>query len=187
MYKARLLPDLLEKLQTLFEIFFYYKISIKPNKSFLNYPNIAFLGYRVNSLYPTTSEKKLKAIKLLISPNILGALEYYLSLSGYLQGYIHFYTQLTAPLQVLKTSFLHWALLGDQQRSTYISKTKLGTFTAQKLALFFSIQETLSQPSTLVHHNQEKMLWINLDTSKEFGFGAIVFHTALNKIVPEGW
>lgn len=42
--RARSLPDLLEKLRTLFEIFLYYNISIKPTKSFLNYPNVALLG-----------------------------------------------------------------------------------------------------------------------------------------------
>ena len=41
---ARLLLDLLEKLQTLFEIFLYYNISIKPTKSFLNYPDVTLLG-----------------------------------------------------------------------------------------------------------------------------------------------
>ncbi len=43
----------------------------------------------------------------------------------------------------------------------------------------------MSQPSTLVHHDPNKVLWIDLDTSKEFGFGAIVFHTISNKAIPE--
>ena len=53
---ARSLPDLLNKLRTLFEIFFKYNISISPTKSFLNYPDVAFLGQQVNSLGLTTSE-----------------------------------------------------------------------------------------------------------------------------------
>lgn len=44
----------------------------------------------------------------------------------------------------------------------------------------------MSQPSTLVHHDPEKVLWIDLDASKEFGFGAIVFHTTSNKALSEG-
>ncbi len=63
---------------------------------------------------------------------------------------------------------------------------KLGPLTPQELASFLSIQEALAQPSTVVHHNPEKILWIDLDTSKEFGFGAIVFHTTSNKAIPEG-
>lgn len=95
--RARSLPNLLEKLRTLFEIFLYYNISIKPTKFFLNYPDIVLFGQRVNSLGLTTLEKKLKAIRLLTYPNTLGALEYYLGLTGYLQSYIHFYAQLVAP------------------------------------------------------------------------------------------
>lgn len=37
-----------------------------------------------------------------------------------------------------------------------------------------------------MHYNPEKVLWIDLDASKEFGFGAIVFHTTTNETLPEG-
>ena len=53
---AKSLPDLLDKLRTLFEIFLKYNISISPTKSFLNYPNMALLGQWVNSLGLMTSE-----------------------------------------------------------------------------------------------------------------------------------
>lgn len=88
------LPDLLYKLRILFEIFWRYNISIKPTKSYLNYPDVGLLGQRVNSLGLTTSEEKLKAVRLLQYPETLGALEYYLGLTGYLRSYIHFYAQL---------------------------------------------------------------------------------------------
>lgn len=58
---ARSLPDLFNKLQILFEIFLHYNISIKPTKSYLNYPDIRLLGQQVNSLGLIISEKKLKA------------------------------------------------------------------------------------------------------------------------------
>lgn len=38
------LDDLLRKLHILFEIFLYYNISIKPTKSYLNYPDVGLLG-----------------------------------------------------------------------------------------------------------------------------------------------
>ena len=75
----------------LFEIFLHYNISIKPTKLFLNYPDVRLLEQRVNFLGLTTSDKKLKAIRVLAYLNTLGALEYYLDLTGYLQNYIHFY------------------------------------------------------------------------------------------------
>lgn len=41
---AKLLDNLLSKLCTLFEIFVAYNISIKPTKTFLNYPDVGLLG-----------------------------------------------------------------------------------------------------------------------------------------------
>lgn len=41
---AKLLSDLLDKLQTLFEIFLAYNISISLTKSYLNHPDVMLLG-----------------------------------------------------------------------------------------------------------------------------------------------
>lgn len=123
---AKSLPDLLDKLQILFNSFLHYNISIKPTKSYLNYLDIGIPGQRVNSLSLTTSEEKLRAIQFFTYPDTLGALEYYLDLTEYLQNYIHFYAQLAAPLQALKTSLLHHAPIRDQQYKVYALKTKLG-------------------------------------------------------------
>ena len=123
---ARSLSDLLEKLRILFDIFLEYNISIKPTKSFLNYPDVGLLGQRVNSLGLTTSEEKLQAIKHLTYPETLGALKYYLGLTGYRRNYIYFYAQLAAPLQALKTSLLRDAPVSGQQHRAYALKTRLG-------------------------------------------------------------
>ena len=78
------------------------------------------------------------------------------------------------------------APVSGQQRRAYASKTKLGPPTPQEHASFLSIQEALSQPSTLVHHDGDKTLWIDLDAFKEFGFGAVVFHTSTAEDLPQG-
>lgn len=88
-------------------------------------------------------------------------------------------------LQALKTMFFWQALLSRQQCKAYASKTKLGPPTFQELAFFLSIQEALSQTSILVYHNPKKILWIDLNASKEFGLEAMVFHTTFNKIIPK--
>lgn len=54
--EARSLPDLLDKLQTLFKYFVTYNISICLTKSFFNYPNVALLGQPVNSFDLMISE-----------------------------------------------------------------------------------------------------------------------------------
>ena len=111
---AKSLSDLLEKLRILFDIFFEYNIFIKPTKFFLNYPNVGLLGQQVSFLGLTTLEEKLRAIKHLTYPETLGALKYYLELTGYLRNYIHFYAQLAALLQAFKTSLLRDVSIGGQ-------------------------------------------------------------------------
>lgn len=170
----------------MFKIFLKYNISIKPTKSYFNYPNVGLLGQQVNSLGLTTSAEKLKAIRFLTYPNTLGALKYYFGLTGYLRNYIHFYAQLAVPLQALKTALLCDAPVSGQQCQAYAFKTKLDMLTPQELASFQSIQDALSHLSTLVYHNLDKTLWIDLDASKEFDFGVVVFHTSANKTLPDG-
>ncbi len=48
--------------------------------------------------------------------------------------------------------------------------------TARELASFKTIQDLLSCPSYLVHPNPERQIFIDLDASKEFGFGAMIYH-----------
>lgn len=183
---AKSLEDLLVKLRTLFEIFVTYNISVQPTKLFLNYLDVGLLGQRVNFLGLTTAKDQLQAIKLFTYPDTLGALEYYLGLTGYLHSYILFYVQLAKLLQALKTSFLKGAPVARQQRRAYASKTKLGAPTPRELAFFHGLQAALTQSTTLAHHDPNKTLWINLDASKEFCFGAVLFHARTNEEMPKG-
>lgn len=100
------MQDLLTKLRILFNIFLHYNILIQSTISYLNYPNAALLKQRVNSLGLSTSEEKLKAVRLLKYPETLEALKYYYGLTRYLRSYIYYYAQLASPLQALKTSLL---------------------------------------------------------------------------------
>lgn len=93
---------------------------------------------------------------------------------------------MASPLQALKTRLLKDAPESGQQRRAYVSKTKLGPPSDSELASFHALQEALSRPTTLVHHNADKTLCIDLDTSKKFGFGAVAFHTAGEDDLPEG-
>lgn len=185
-YGTKSLVDLLKKLCILFNIFLQYNISINPSKSFLNNPNVRFLGQRVNSLGLTTLEEKLKTIKHLTYPETLGALEYYFGQISYFQSYIYLYAQLATPIQALKISFLYDTPVSGQQRRAYASRTKRETPSLQEMVFFQSIQDALTHPSTLMHYNPYKTLWIDLDTSKGFGFRAVVFHTTTNGDLPNG-
>lgn len=143
--KTKSLLDLLYKLCILFKVFFHYNILIKSTKLYLNYLNIGFLDQQVKFLSLNILEKKLKVIWLLINFDILGALKYYFSLTGYLQNYIYSWTQLIALFQTLKTSLLRHAFFGGLQCSAYVSKTKL----------------SFSAPPNLLHFWAFKRLWVS--------------------------
>ncbi len=175
------MADVFQKPRVIFEIFVAYNISIKHTKIYLNYPDIGFLGQQVNFLRLTTSDDKLRAIQLLCYPKTLGALEYYLGLIWYFQSYIHFYAQLTEPLQLLETSLLISATIAGAQRRVFASKTKLPLSSQAKKASFLSLQDTLSRLLMLVNHDFARNLWVHLDVSKKFGFGAMMFHLRQGK------
>ena len=67
-------------LHQIFSLFREKRISIKPIKAFISYPNIHLLGQLVNSLGLTTTEEKLSAITKLEFPEILRDLERYLGM-----------------------------------------------------------------------------------------------------------
>ena len=109
-------------LQRLFQLLSKYNIAIAPTKTFLNYPNINLLGRKVDLFDMATAEDKLKAISEIAYPTTLGNLEHYLGLTCYLRNHVHYYAQLSSPLQALKT-----LLLNNQgsQRRLFSSRQRL--------------------------------------------------------------
>ena len=173
---AKTFEDHIKDLRLLFELYTEFNITVSPSKTFLNYPDVNLLGRKVNSFGLISPEDKLKAISQLQYPSTLGDLEHYLGLTGYLRQYVHFYAQLARELQDLKTLMLKESPSSGRQRKLYSSSKKLPPPTEKQLASYQLLQQALSQPSILVHFDPKRTLWIDLDASKEFGFGAMVFH-----------
>ena len=123
-----------------------------------------------------TAEDKLKAISEIAYPTTLGNLEHYLGLTGYLRNHVHYYAQLASPLQALKTLLLKEAPNQSSQHRLYSSRQRLPRASPQEEQSFKSLQEALSKPSLLVHFDLNKELWIDLDASREWGFGVQIFH-----------
>ena len=132
----------------------------------------------------SASEEKLRAISLLEYPITLGELEYYLGLTNYLRQYVYFYTALARLLQDLKTLMLKGVLASN--RKSYVSRAKLPLPTPAEQAAFDSIQEALSKPDMLVHFNPNEETWVDLDVSKEFGIGVIIFHLRPGVVIQVG-
>ncbi len=173
---ARSFSQHLNDLRELFRVFTAVNVSISPTKTFLGYPDVNLLGQRVNSLGLSTASEKLMAISSLKYPSTVGDLEHYLGLTGYLRNYVHMYAQKARALQELKTLMLKAAPTQGNPRRAYASRTRLLEPTSSEKASFDSLQSALAQPTLLAHFDPGRRLWIDLDASKEFGFGAVIFH-----------
>lgn len=157
-WNAKSLDNMLEKLQILLQKFVAFNISIKSIKTFFNYSDVGLLGQKVNCLSFTIIEKNLRVIKELIYLNTFRALKYHLGLAKYLSSYIHFYTQLTEPLQELKISLLRQTSFMEQQTHVFVSKTKLDPSSLRQWAFFKSLQEPSSRQTIFVYYNLSHIL-----------------------------
>ena len=163
-------------LRKVFSVLGKNNISIKPTKAFLGYPSVSLLDQKVDSLGLATSEEKLKAIAKLRFPRTLRQLETYLGLTGWLRDYIAHYAGISKPLQDRKTELLRNGPTAGSARRAYSSKTRVQHPTAEELASFDALQAVLAKPSYLVHPDPKRQLFIDLDASKEFGFGAMLYY-----------
>ncbi|RFU24802.1 hypothetical protein B7463_g11538, partial [Scytalidium lignicola] len=58
----------------------------------------------------------------------------------------------------------------------YTAGTKITEPTAKEKKAFDILQFILSKPTYLAHLNPNRRLYIDLDASKEYGFGAVAYH-----------
>ena len=160
-------------------------ISVNPQKAYLGYPSIQLLGQKVDSLGLWTAEDKLQAISKLSFPTTLAKLETYLGMTGWLRDYIAHYAAIAKPLQERKTLMLASSPRAGNERKNYATKAELQAPSEREMAAFNALQEALSKPSFLVHFDDKLTLYIDLDASKDFGFGAMVYHVLGNQDVPK--
>ena len=151
-------------------------IILLPKKSFLVYPSVHFLGQRVDALGMATAEAKLAAITKLAFPRPLKDLKAYLSLTGYFWQYIPYYAQVARPLQECKTLLNYFVNVGSNARKKVVARTYISTPTNRELNAFHHLQQLFLQLLILSHYNSSCQLYIDLNASKAFGFGAIVYH-----------
>ena len=159
-----------------------FNIHISPRKSFLGYPSVHLLGQKVDALGLATNEEKLAAIANLTFPRTLRQLETYLGMTGYQRQYVPFYAAVCKPLQLRKT-YLSKDVKHVQgnERKKLAGKTHLTVPTPKELNAFHQLQKFFSSPANLVHHDHKRVLFIDIDASKEFGFGAHAYHDAKDK------
>ena len=189
---SRSLHEHIEHLRNVFKIFHSYNISLKPNKAYVGYPSVQLLGQHVDGFGMSTSTEKLKAITSIEFPKTLKALETYLGMTGYLRHYIQFYAQIADPLQHRKTA-LNKALREQRAVTADGSKKKrmvaatvmaVSAPSPSELDAFHHLQSLFAQPTTLTHFVPTRQLFMDIDASKDWGFGVMIFHSKGEKIPP---
>jgi len=88
-------------LKHLFELFRKLdsiNFSLSLVKTYISYPSLNVLGYRVSSVGITIPQEKLAVILDIKFPTTLKDLEYYLGLIGWLRNYVLMYAKLSEPL-----------------------------------------------------------------------------------------
>ena len=173
---SRTLEEHIHHLQTVFSVFSSVGISINPSKAFIGFPSIRLLGQHVDSLGLSTAAEKLEAIASLEFPTTLQQLETYLGLTGYLRQYVPFYAAVSGPLQDRKALLLRRGPSAGPQRKSFSLKTLLESPTPAEVESWKSLQELLSNPQYLVHFDPSRRLYADVDASKAFGFGAVIYH-----------
>lgn len=171
-------------LRRIFELFLSKNIAISPSKSFVGYPNVELLGFRVDGLGLSTTADRVKAFKILEFPNTLKALEQYIGMSGFLRHLIPYYAKIAEPLQQRKVALLAAGrkagkvVTGNPAgRAAYCKRTEF-TPTAAEMASFKAIQDIIcsENPTILYHHDPGRTLFLQVDGSLERGFGVMLYH-----------
>lgn len=175
--------DHVKHLNTIFGLFQERNIAMSPKKSFIGYPSVELLGFRVDSLGMSTTAERVQAFKQLAFPNTLKALEQYLGASGFLRNLLPYYAQLAEPLQKRKTDLLAAGRREGRvvngnpgKRKHYCQTTRYEPTPAEK-ASFCAVQDAICKETTIHHHNPDRILYFQIDGSIERGFGVMLFHT----------
>jgi hypothetical protein len=179
------LEEHLRHLNEIFSLFKRMNIAIKPSKTFLGYPTIALLGQKVDSLGLTTAEDKLSAIRDLQFPRTLKHLETYLGKTGYLRQYVPYYAQKAEALQARKTRLLRGGPTKGAARKRHSQSTVVNLPGPVELDSFNQLQGAFTRATFLTHYDRTRTLFVDLDASKERGYGVMVYHVKRGKEITE--
>jgi hypothetical protein len=155
-----------------------FNICINPRKTYLGFPSIQYLGQKVDALGLSTPVEKIKAVQQLHFPETLKDLESYLGLTGSFRNYIEGYSWKAEPLQSRKTLLLKNSPVSGRMRRNFANSTIYVEPSDAEMEAYNSLQKELSYERFLHHHNPEKQLYVDIDSSKQRGHGVVVYHVA---------
>lgn len=153
-----------------------YNITLSPEKTFLGFNSVTVLGQRVSSLGMTTTAERIHSLMAWKFPRNHKELERYLGAVGYLRRYIPRFSQIVKPLEDYKTLLLKDSpSLGGPKRKNYSLRRELLEAGPAEKEAFAQLQAIISKGLFLYHQDVTKPLLVNVDASKEYGFGAMVY------------
>ena len=160
-------------------VFFVLKknnISIKSIKIFIDYFFVFLFDQKIDFLKLTTVVEKLKIIvKLRFSFNFR-QLKSYLSFIDWMRDYISFYVDINKSFQKRKIELLRYDFSIKNARRFYVFKTRLKKSFELKIIFFKILQSMLIKFFYLVHVNNKRQLFINLNVNKKFDFDAHLYY-----------
>lgn len=174
--------DHCQHLTNVLSTFTRLRASLNPLKSYVGFSSVTLLGKRVNALGLSTHEEKVEALLKLRFPQTVKELETYIGLTQWLRHFIPYYAYIIDPLQKRKTKLLRHAPSGKARKS-FVAKTAVDKPTEDELAAFNHLQDCFSRPTFLAHHQPARPLFIEVDASKQRGFGGFLYHADL----PDNW
>ena len=163
-------------LREIFDIFIVNNIFIKSQKIFVEYFIVYLLNQKMNFLELITIEKKLKIILKLKYSQILKILKIYLRFTSWLHDYISIYIDIIKSFQQFKNNLLRDEFIIKSKKKSFSRKTRLINSTSKKLIFFEILQILLSKSFYLIHSNNNKKLYANLDINKKFNLNVITYH-----------
>ena len=169
-----------EHLQDVFRILKKNNISINSKKAFFDYSSMTLLDQHVTSFELFTDESKLQTISNLKFSSILSQLKTYLELTEWFRQYIEKYVAISKSLQLRKTQLLQHAFKSRNVRKSYSFRTKFVEFTFE-IEAFKIIQKSLSISTYLIHFDNKRRLYVDLDFSKKMSIENVIYHVADNE------
>ena len=163
-----------------FVILQHNNISIKFNKTFLNYFFVVLLKQKINSFDLFINIEKLKTIAKIQFFKMFRLLKTYFNFIDYFRKYVFFYVNISKFLQIKKTKLLKFFLVVNNIRKIFTSRIKIKNATLLKKKAFCIFQSLFFASTYFIHHNLTRQLFINLNFNKKFDINAIIYHIKID-------
>ena len=154
---------------------------MKFSKSYIGYPTVALLNQKIDNFGLNISVDKFETIRTIKFPRKFKDFETYVGMTNYFRNYVPYYVQLMEPLQRRKTTLLRNSFFQNNVRKVFSKDCRINLPSETEKTFFDVLQAVFSRPFYFVHYDLNRLLHIDVNASKQWGFGTIVYHVKINK------